>query len=114
MDIDDRAVARELETTLKRYGVTFAIEYGNDGTRAFHIQGKDVQVVERALSLASERIDQKITRNATRRHNAEKIEKGVAAKKSEREQKQTRTKERAVEVSPPKIDDEAGHSRPAR
>ena len=111
VDIDDQAVARELETTLKRYGVTFAIEHGTDGTRTFHVQGKDVQVVEHALSVASERIDQKIARNATRRHNAEKIEEGVAAKKTEREQKQTRTKERGLETPTPKIDDEDGPSR---
>ena len=66
-----------LKSQLKRYGVTFAIEHGTDGTRTFHVQGKDVQVVEHALSVASERIDQKIARNATRRHNAEKIEEGV-------------------------------------
>ena len=111
VDIDDQAVARELETTLKRYGVTFAIEHGTDGTRTFHVQGKDVQVVEHALSVASERIDQKIARNATRRHNAEKIEEGVAAKKTEREQKQTRTKERGLDTPTPKIDDEDGPSR---
>ncbi len=111
VDIDDQAVARELETTLKRYGVTFAIERGTDGTRTFHVQGKDVQVVEHALSVASERIDQKIARNATRRHNAEKIEEGVAAKKTERAQKQTRAKERGLETPTPKIDDEDGPSR---
>ena len=111
VDIDDQAVARELETTLKRYGVTFAVERGTDGTRTFHVQGKDVQVVEHALSVASERIDQKIARNATRRHNAEKIEDGVAAKKTERAQKQTRAKERGLETPTPKIDDENEPSR---
>lgn len=97
VDIDDAAVSREMESTLKRYGCTFAVEQGADGTRTFHVQGKDVQVVEHALSVASQRVDQKIARNETRRNNAEKIEKGVSGKKAEREQKQSRTKERGLD-----------------
>lgn len=104
VDITDQAVARELEKTLKRYGVTFAIEPGGDGTRTFHVQGKDISVVEHALSVASERIDQKIARNATRRHNAEKIEERVANKtqqRQQRERKQSRSKQQDVDTPAP-------------
>lgn len=116
VDIDDQSVARELETTLKRYGVTFGIERGADGTRTFHVQGKDVQVVERALSMASARVDQKIARNATRRNNADKISRGVAEKKAQRERKRTRAKERGAEAPTPKPggQDEPTRPGPAR
>lgn len=109
VDIDDRAVARELETTLKRYGVTFAIEKGGNGVRTFHVQGKDIQVVERALSAASQKIDEKIARNATRRRNADKITEGLAEKRAERETTRTRTHELGLDA--PKVGDDEGPAR---
>lgn len=106
--IDDREVARELESTLKRYGVTFAVEPNRDGSRTFHVRGKDVQVVEHALSVASERVDEKISRNATRRRNSQKIEEGVAKKQAERaERKRSRAQSRGMDTPAPSLGDEA-------
>lgn len=99
--IDDRAVARELESTLKRYGVTFAIERGENNTRTFHVQGKDVQVVQHALSVASERVDERITRNRTRRSNTEKIDAGVAERQAKRQKTPSRTKDRTLATPTP-------------
>lgn len=83
VDVDDAAVAKEMERTLKRYGVTFALEKGSDGSRTFHVQGKDVQVVERALTVASERVDQRIARNETRRAISSRVDGGPDAGREE-------------------------------
>lgn len=101
--IDERQVTRELNGALKRYGVTFAIEANRDGTRTFHVQGKDVQVVERALAAASERVDQQITRNATRQRLADKISAGVDEKKSSR--KPTPTRRTGPDMPIPEVGD---------
>ncbi|MBW3069623.1 DUF3801 domain-containing protein [Actinomyces sp. 594] len=111
-DITDQAVARELEKTLKRYGVTFAVERGS-GTRTFHVQGKDISVVEHALSVASERIDRQIARNATRRRNAKKIE-NRAARTTQQRQQRERKQYRSVPVPSVPVPKDAEQDRPAR
>lgn len=114
VDISDKAVARELEGSLKRYGVTFAIEKDADGARTFHVQGKDVQVVEKALRAASQRVDEKIARTQTRNKLADKIDDGVKKKQTERDGAKKQTKERTQSVSVPKADDDGQHRRAAR
>lgn len=114
VDISDKAVARELEGSLKRYGVTFAIEKDADGARTFHVQGKDVQVVEKALRAASQRVDEKIARTQTRNKLATKIDDGVKKKQTERDGAKKQTKERTQSASVPKVDDDGQHRRVAR
>ena len=114
VDISDKAVARELEGSLKRYGVTFAIEKDAAGVRTFHVQGKDVQVVEKALRAASQRVDEKIARTQTRNKLADKIDDGVKKKQTERDGAKKQTKERTQSVSVPKADDDGQHRRAAR
>ncbi|WP_316313631.1 DUF3801 domain-containing protein [Clavibacter michiganensis] len=97
VDVADKLVARELERTLKRYGVTFAVEAGSDGSRTFHVQGKDVQVVERALSKAAERIDDRIAKNRTRSTVTSRIDNRL---KSSTDPKPTRTTKRDQKIAP--------------
>lgn len=89
--IDERALARELASTLKRSGVTFAVEHGPGGTRTFHVKGNDMKVVQHALSVARESVDRRIARNQTRRRNAEQIAKRVMELVSQRTQKGPRS-----------------------
>lgn len=114
VDISDKAVARELEGSLKRYGVTFAIEKDADGARTFHVQGKDVQVVEKALRAASQRVDEKIARTQTRNKLATKIDDGVKKKQTERDGAKKQTKERTQSASVQKADDDGQRRRAAR
>lgn len=60
--IKDAEVARQLGRELRRHGVTFAIERNADGSRTFHVQGKDAALIEHALTQASIRVDERITR----------------------------------------------------
>ncbi|WP_316295805.1 DUF3801 domain-containing protein [Clavibacter michiganensis] len=97
VDVADKLVARELERTLKRYGVTFAVEAARDGSRTFHVQGKDVQVVERALSKAAERIDDRIAKNRTRSTVNTRIDNRL---KASTDPKPTRTTKRDQKITP--------------
>lgn len=60
--IKDAEVARQLARELRRHGVTFAIERNADGSRTFHVQGKDAALIEHALTQASIRVDERIMR----------------------------------------------------
>lgn len=62
--IDDPQVARELTRELKRHGVTWSEEKGSDGSRTFHVQGKDTELIQHALGVAAARIDEKIAQRA--------------------------------------------------
>ncbi len=95
--VDDTLVARELERKLKRYGVTFAVEAARDGSRTFHVQCKDVHVVERALSKAAERIDDRIAKNRTRSTVTSRIDNRL---NSATEPKPTRTAKRDQKFNP--------------
>jgi len=115
VSIDDASVGRELERTLKNYGLTFAVEKGVDGAQVFHVQGKDVQAVEHGLSQATARIDQKIARNATRQETAAKIKEQTAQRKAEAEaaRAQKRTKKPTPGV-PDLADDGKDRQSPTR
>lgn len=67
LPISEKKVAREFIRELRKHGVTFAIDVHRDGSRTFHVEGKDVAVVEHALSQASARVDEQIQREAERR-----------------------------------------------
>lgn len=62
--LDDKAVAREFERELKRHGVTWTVEQHRDGSRTFHVQGKDAELIQHALGVAAARVDEKIARGA--------------------------------------------------
>ena len=64
VNIDDAAVSKELERELRRHGVLWSMETHRDGSRTFHIQGKDAELIQHALSVAAERVDEKLARNA--------------------------------------------------
>lgn len=64
VNIDDRAVSKELEKELRRHGVLWSVEHNKDGSRTFHVQGKDAELVQNALEVAAERVDQKLAREA--------------------------------------------------
>jgi hypothetical protein len=64
VSIDDRAVAKELERELRRHGVVWSVETHRDGSRTFHVQGKDAELIQHALTVAAERVDEKLARNA--------------------------------------------------
>lgn len=64
VSIDDRAVAKELERELRRHGVVWSVENHRDGSRTFHVQGKDAELIQHALTVAAERVDEKLARNA--------------------------------------------------
>jgi hypothetical protein len=57
-----RAVSRELEKELKRHGVTWAMEKQSDGSTTFHVQGADIELVQHALGVAAERVDERLVR----------------------------------------------------
>lgn len=52
---------------LRRHGVTFAVERSADGTRYFHVEGRNAELVEHALRLAAARVDEQIRHTAARR-----------------------------------------------
>lgn len=58
--LDDQAVSRELEKELKRHGVTWASEKQPDGSTTFHVQGKDIELVQHALGVAAQRVDERL------------------------------------------------------
>lgn len=60
--LDDKAVSREFERELKRHGVTWTVEQHRDGSRTFHVQGKDAELIQHALGVAAARVDEKIAR----------------------------------------------------
>lgn len=60
--LDDQAVSRELEKELKRHGVTWAMEKQRDGSTTFHVQGADIELVQHALGVAAERVDERLVR----------------------------------------------------
>lgn len=60
--LDDQAVSRELEKELKRHGVTWAMEKQSDGSTTFHVQGADIELVQHALGVAAERVDERLVR----------------------------------------------------
>lgn len=62
--LDDQAVSREFERELKRHGVTWTVEQHRDGSRTFHVQGKDAELIQHALGVAAARVDEKIVRGA--------------------------------------------------
>lgn len=64
--IKDTEVARQLSRELRRHGVTFAVEKNADGSRTFHVQGKDATLIEHALTSAAVRVDERITRTQQR------------------------------------------------
>lgn len=64
VNIDDRAVSKELERELRRHGVVWSVETHRDGSRTFHVQGKDAELIQHALTVAAERVDEKLARNA--------------------------------------------------
>lgn len=64
VSIDDRAVAKELERELRRHGVVWSVETHRDGSRTFHVKGKDAELIQHALTVAAERVDEKLARNA--------------------------------------------------
>lgn len=64
VNIDDAAVSKELERELRRHGVLWSVETHRDGSRTFHIQGKDAELIQHALAVAAERVDEKLARNA--------------------------------------------------
>lgn len=64
VQLDDKAVSREFERELKRHGVTWTAEAHRDGSRTFHIQGKDAELIQHALGVAASRVDEKIARGA--------------------------------------------------
>lgn len=64
--IKDAEVARQLSRELRRHAVTFAIERNADGSRTFHVQGKDATLIEHALTVASVRVDERIARSRER------------------------------------------------
>lgn len=79
VNIDDRAVSKELERELRRHGVVWSVETHRDGSRTFHVQGKDAELIQHALTVAAERVDEKLARNAP------ELQQGVA----QQEQQQT-------------------------
>ncbi len=111
VDVADKLGSRELERTLKRNGVTFAVEAARDGSRTFHVQGKDVQVDERAQSKAAERIDDRIAKNRTRSTVNTRIDNRL---KASTDPKPTRTTKRDQKI-PPTVpgSDEGRTDRPA-
>lgn len=60
--LDDAAVSKAFEHELKKHGVTWAVEKMSDGSRTYHVQGKDLDVVQRSLATAAQRIDERIIR----------------------------------------------------
>lgn len=62
MPVQDAQIARQFSRELRKHGVTFAIEKQQDGSRTFHVQGKDAGVVEHALSAAASKIDEQLTK----------------------------------------------------
>lgn len=64
LNIDNPDVAKQLQKELRRHGVLWSVEHHQDGSRTFHIQGKDAELVQHALSVAAERIDQNILTKA--------------------------------------------------
>lgn len=65
MPVQDAQIARQFSRELRKHGVTFAIEKQQDGSRMFHVQGKDAGVVEHALSTAAAKIDERIAKTRT-------------------------------------------------
>lgn len=64
VNIDDAAVSKQLERELRRHGVLWSVERHGDGSRTFHVEGKDAELIQHALAVAAERIDEKLARNA--------------------------------------------------
>lgn len=58
--LDDRAVSKEFERELHRHGVTWAVEAHKDGSRTFHVQGKDAELVHHSLTVAAARVDKSL------------------------------------------------------
>ena len=80
VNIDDRAVSKELERELRRHGVVWSVETHRDGSRTFHVQGKDAELIQHALTVAAERVDEKLARNAPElQQGAEQPEQQTAA-----------------------------------
>lgn len=69
VNIDDNAVSKELERELRRHGVLWSAETHRDGSRTFHIQGKDAELIQHALTVSAERVDEKLARNAPELQN---------------------------------------------
>lgn len=65
MPVQDAQIARQFSRELRKHGVTFAIEKQRDGSRTFHVQGRDAGVVEHALATAATKIDEQIARTHT-------------------------------------------------
>jgi len=74
--IKDSDVARQLARELRRHGVLFSIEAHPDGTRSFHVQGKDAALIEHALTVASTRVDEKLASRDTSQKITEETKPG--------------------------------------
>lgn len=59
LTLDDAAVSSELQRELKRHGVTWSVESHTDGSRTFHVLGKDTALIHHALKVASDRVDRR-------------------------------------------------------
>ncbi len=64
VQLNDQVVAREFERELRRHGVTWTVEQHKDGSRTFHVEGKDAELIQHALGIAAARIDAKIASGA--------------------------------------------------
>ena len=62
--LDDEKVSKEFAKELRRHGVLWSVENHPDGSKTFHIEGKDAELVQHALGVAANRIDEKIARGA--------------------------------------------------
>lgn len=60
LPISDAEVSRQFTRELRRYGVLFSVERMPDGSRAFHVQGKDAALIEHALTRACNTVDERI------------------------------------------------------
>lgn len=65
MPVQDAQIARQFSRELRKHGVTFAVEKQRDGSRTFHVKGRDAGVVEHALATAAARIDDQLARTRT-------------------------------------------------
>ncbi|UAJ81709.1 DUF3801 domain-containing protein (plasmid) [Leifsonia sp. ZF2019] len=87
--IKDSDVARQLARELRRHGVLFSIEAHQDGTRSFHVQGKDAALIEHALTVASTRVDEKLASRDTSKTIAEETKPGERTLSLTAEQRDT-------------------------
>lgn len=62
VNVDTRAVSKELERELRRHGVVWSVETHQDGSFTFHVQGKDAELIQHALTVADKRVDETLAR----------------------------------------------------